>query len=266
MSEFIWQNGVIVEAVSFPMPSNRKSAGFWLGDGLFETMLAQDGEVFALDRHLRRLNDGVKQLDLQVDEDQVADGLLAAMQWLGFKSGQVRVTVLSSSDLLVTAKSHETDATPLKLIVYPFPKNQRSILTGVKTLSYGENGAALRFAARHDCDDVLFLNQNGFLMESALANLIVWNGGSWLTPSLRSGCLPGVTRELLIEQFDVVEEEFGLEEIGDFSAMALTSSLRDIQSVRSLEGDTLARLSFDQEPVDRLRAHFQDWRKKNVRP
>lgn len=266
MIDFIWQNGAIVDAVRVQPARSRMESGFWLGDGLFETMLVDGGEIFAVDRHIRRLVAASILIGVKLDESGIQEALSLAQEWVGSRCGQIRVTCLSSGELIVTAREHQISATSVKLVRYPYPKNERSMLAGIKSLSYGENTAALRYAWDRDVDDVIFLNTDGIVMESAVANLLVWDGKDWFTPSLASGALPGVTRELLVENFSVKERDFGLHDLASFPAMGLTSSLRDVQGVSAFLDDSLGLLSFEQEPVDRLRTLFQDWRKKNRRP
>jgi branched-chain amino acid aminotransferase len=135
-------------------------------------------------------------------------------------------------------------------------------LAGIKTLSYGENGAALRYAREQSADDVIFTNTAGVVTESALANLLLWDGDAWWTPSLASGCLAGLTRELLMEFFEVKERDFAIDELFGMAALALTSALRDVQPVSHFQGHSYSGLS----EVGRLRKEFQDWRAKNPHP
>jgi branched-subunit amino acid aminotransferase/4-amino-4-deoxychorismate lyase len=163
---------------------------------------------------------------------------------------------------LIASRTHEIPESALRLTLYPYPKNQDSILAGVKTLSYGENAHSLRYAQENGFDDVLFLNQRGEVSESALANLLLFDGSRWWTPPLSSGALPGVTRELLIAHFEVGERTLSQRDLVEMKAMALTSSLRDIQAISKFEEHSYLALN----EVDRLRRDFQTWRRAKVDP
>ena len=262
MSEFLWQNGGRVERLLLDLPMDRSKSGFWLGDGLFETMLVSDGEIFARERHLRRLAESMSKLGMTSEMSDLDAGLDAATSWIDGECGQIRLTYLSSTDFIITARKHVIPSAELKLVHYPYPKNERSVLAGVKTLSYGENGAALRYAKAEGADDVIFTNTKGFVTESALANLLLWDGETWWTPSLESGCLAGLTRELLVEFFEVKERDFMIDDLRGMVALALTSALRDVQPVSHFQGHLYSGL----REVDRLRSRFQDWRAKNPHP
>ncbi|MBM3719096.1 MAG: hypothetical protein FJW51_00485 [Actinobacteria bacterium] len=263
-TDFLWQNGEVVPAFSISPSRDRTSSGFWLGDGVFETLLVENGSIFALRRHLERLHDAAGKVGVTTDWlDAAIDwGLDLAVKSLSGRTGQIRISLLSSGDCLVIGRVHEIPENPLTLLLYPYPKNQDSILAGVKTLSYGENAHALRYARERGSDDVLFLNQRGEVSESALANLLLFDGSRWWTPPLTSGALPGVTRELLLSNFEVNERVILRRDLGEMKAIALTSSLRDIQAVSKFEEDSYLALS----EVDRLRADFQRWRREKVDP
>ncbi len=275
-SSFLWQNGEVVTNFSISLPRDRKASGFWLGDGIFETILVENGAIFAKKRHQARLVAAAKKLAiksswLEVSKDSTMDsamdsamdsGLDLAVKWLGGQTGQIRVSLLSSGDCLIASRTHEIPESALRVTLYPYPKNQDSILAGVKTLSYGENAHSLRYAQENGFDDVLFLNQRGEVSESALANLLLFDGSRWWTPPLSSGALPGVTRELLIAHFEVGERTLSQRDLVEMKAMALTSSLRDIQAISKFEEHSYLALN----EVDRLRKDFQTWRRAKVDP
>ena len=81
----------------------------------------------------------------------------------------------------------------------PWPRNEFSPLAGLKCASYSENLIALDQARRKGFDETIFLNTAGHLCEAATANLFLVKDGVLFTPSLASGCLPGITREVVIE-------------------------------------------------------------------
>lgn len=268
MDAFLWQNGTRVKELRLPLPADRTSSGFWLGDGLFETILVTNGEAFALDRHMRRLSHARARLLMQGELDgaevdrEVRSGIAQAVEWLAGATGQIRVSLLSSNDVLVTSKHHFIPDAPLSLTVYPHQRDEKSALAGIKSLSYGEHALALRYAKDRGFDDVIFFNSQGLASESALANLLLWDGDQWWTPSLASGCLPGVTRELLTEYFDVKEGDFTSTALAGMRALALTSSLRDVQRIAQLDGRSFT----EEKEVARLRKEFQEWRAKNPHP
>ncbi len=114
---------------------------------------------------------------------------------------------------------------------------------------------ALREAAQGGFDDAIFVNERGEVMESALANLLYLKDGQWFTPDLNSGCLPGVIRALLIENFGVIQAPLLVEEVEKVDGLALTSSVREIIGVQAFEG----HLYSNSKMINELTSAFHSW-------
>ena len=183
------------------------------GLGLFETMLAFDGVLVFADRHLARLRQGHEALGWTVDLpgfQEIACELLSK-NFLAKGRARIRLTVTAGSgpihdltpgdDRLVwmTAVPALVPPESLTACLSPWPRNEFSPLAGLKCASYSENLIALDQARRQGFDETIFLNTAGHLCEAATANLFLVKDGSLFTPSLASGCLPGITREVAIE-------------------------------------------------------------------
>lgn len=259
-NEFLWQNGRRVERFEVPTSVDPSASGLWLGDGLFETMLALKGRIFARKRHIARFQLATQKLHLDLHDFE--DGLDAAERWLNGRNGRIRLTQTSDREIFVFAREHQISNRSVELILYPDPVDFPGALSGIKSISYGVNAMALRFAKSHGADDVIFTNRRGEVTESSLANVLVWDGSTWWTPALTSGCLAGVTRELLIEFFGVKEREINVEELVRSEGLVLSSSLRGVQPVSKFQ-----EISYGlQGEVDRLRQDFANWRVQNLNP
>ena len=55
--------------------------------------------------------------------------------------------------------------------------------------------------------DVVLYRPDGQVMETSIRNIAFWREGRWMTPSLQVGCLPGISRRLLVEEGKIVEGE-----------------------------------------------------------
>jgi len=207
----IWCNGQWLDSEDFPgSPMDRGSLH---GLGLFETLLALDGVPLFLNRHLARLRHGCEKLGWPVDFTgfhEIFSELLMknrrarghARIRLAITGGGGRINDLTPGpDRLVwmVALPAGTPPESLSACVSPWPRNERSPLVGLKCASYAENLIALDHARRQGFDETVFLNTAGHLCEAATANLFLVKNGELHTPSLESGCLPGITREVVIQ-------------------------------------------------------------------
>ena len=88
-------------------------------------------------------------------------------------------------------------------------------------------------------DEAVFLNLAGDLCEGTGTNVFVGIEGRLLTPPLSSGCLAGVTRALVLEIADAVEEPVPAERLGEVTEAFLTSTTRGAQPIRTVDGRAL---------------------------
>lgn len=245
----VWLNGKIV---------NREAAvvsvfdhGLVTGDGVFETIGVYEGVAFALDRHLERLTRssvgiGIGVPELEIIKQGVEDLLLANR----CVNAKIRITLTGGESVLgsdrigspptvVIATGPRQSAPPTaKVWVAPWPRNERSILAGLKTISYVENVAALAWAQDKGADEVIFANTLGNLCEGSGSNIFVVFDRQLYTPPLSSGALGGITRELIVENLGAKEQDFPVEVLfeGDIEECFLSSSVREAQGISHIDG------------------------------
>jgi branched-chain amino acid aminotransferase len=126
------------------------------------------------------------------------------------------------------------------LATVPWVRNERSAVAGAKTTSYAENVVALAWARERGADEALFLDTRGHVCEGTGSNVFWVRDGRIVTPALTTGCLAGVTRGLVVQWCRVEEVEASFREVADAEEVFVTSSTRDVQAVRSLDGRTYA--------------------------
>jgi branched-chain amino acid aminotransferase len=227
--------------------------GLLTGDGVFETLHVYRGVPFAASRHLDRLARSAAGMRLPLPAvDVLADAMHQVVAANAVVDGRLRITVTGGPGPLgsdrgdagptVIVASAPPAAWPAitDVVVVPWPRNDRGALSGLKTVSYGENVVALAHARDRGAGEALFANLSGNLCEGTGTNVFVGVGGRLLTPPLSSGCLAGVTRDLVVELVDVAEEDLAVTALGTADEMFLTSSTREVQPVRAVDGRLLA--------------------------
>ncbi|MEU3062491.1 aminodeoxychorismate lyase [Streptomyces subrutilus] len=223
--------------------------GLTVGDGVFETLKAQHGEAFALTRHLERLTRSARGLGLpDPDADEVRRACAAVLAANPMPLGRLRVTYTGGVSPL---GSDRGDAAPTLIaamapsarrpdttavVTVPWVRNERSGVTGLKTTSYAENVVALAAAHRAGASEALLANTVGRLCEGTGSNVFVVLDGELHTPPLASGCLAGITRDLVVEWAGAKETDLPYEALAEAEEVFLTSSLRDVQAVVRIDG------------------------------
>ena len=127
------------------------------------------------------------------------------------------------------------------VVMAPWPRNERSATAGLKTISYADNVVALAHARARGAGEAVFPNSAGRLCEGTGTNIFVAIGGRLLTPPLSSGCLAGVTRELLLEAGVAGEEDLEASALARADEAFLTSSTREVHPIRLVDGRPLPR-------------------------
>jgi branched-chain amino acid aminotransferase len=252
----LWLDGRLVpadEAVVSPFDH-----GLLVGDGVFETLRVYGGVPFAWTRHHQRLVRSAAGLGLTAPGSQelraAVDDVLAAN---GMTDGRVRLTITGGpsplgsergdgppSVIVLSAPATSWPRT-VDVVIVPWSRNERGAVSGLKTTSYAENVRALGYAREHSAGEAIFLNTRGELCEATGSNVFVIRDGVVLTPPAEAGCLLGVTRALVLELcadqgIPAEEAALGPAALRDADEAFLTSSTREVQPIRRVDGRALA--------------------------
>jgi len=219
--------------------------GLTVGDGVFETVKAVDGQPFALTRHLNRLATSAQGLGLPApDEARVREAVATVLDGISSETGRVRITVTGGPGplgsergdveptLLVMATGEYRWEETTAIATVPWPRNERGALTGLKTTSYAENVVALAYAKRAGASEAIFANTQGLLCEGTGSNIFYVIDGALVTPTLESGCLAGVTRTLVLDWCGASEQDAPMDVLLRADEIFLASTTRDVQPVR----------------------------------
>jgi branched-chain amino acid aminotransferase len=247
----IWLNGSLVDDDQGLV--SVQDHGFTVGDGVFETFLVRDGSVVARRRHLDRLERSMEALLLpcphRTELERALDELVGAHR---LPLGRLRLTVTAGlappgsgrgngpCTVVAVMVPVETPPPTAAVVTVPWPRNERSPLAGAKTISYADNVVALATAARAGASEALLPNTRGELCEGTGSNVFLVLDGVLVTPPLSSGCLAGVTRDLLLEAAGAEERTVPMAALADAEEVFLTSSVREVQPVASIDGRAVA--------------------------
>ena len=244
-----WVDGEIVAAgVAAVSPVDH---AIIVGDGVFETLKVVDGTPFALTRHLGRLKRSADGLGLSEPDDGLVRKAVAETLTADREAGRLRITWSSGpgplgSDrgggpgtLLVASSPGTVWPETVRVHLCEWTRNERGALTGLKTTSYAENVRALEAAHQREASEALLTNTQGRLCEGAGTNVFLVVDRQLVTPPLSSGCLAGITRELVLELTEVVEREIEPGEFAVASEAFLTSSTREVGAISAVDDTVL---------------------------
>jgi len=235
--------------------------GFLYGYGLFETTRAYQGHIFRLDRHLTRLRCSARSLGLaeRLAAFDLETACVATLEANKLQDARLRLTVsagegdmtpdpgtCSTLTVLISARTlvplpQEKYESGFKATLSSLRRNSQSPLSRLKSTCYMENIIARMAAKAAGCDEAILLNEQGFLAEGSTTNVFLANNGELVTPSLESGALPGITREVVLEiarasDIKTLERQVELRELIEAEEAFLTNSILELVPLTWFEG------------------------------
>ncbi len=232
--------------------------GFTLADGIFETMRAYAGTIFRFDQHMARLSYGAERLRLPRPAN-LAPTLALALQELRTARADavVRLTVTrgpgrhgltptrsESPTVVLYAQELTAFKTSIGVRTATGRRNEFSMSNGIKALSYTDGVLALLEANAKGGEDAIFLDTRGHVSEATASNVFLVKNDAVRTPPISCGAFPGITRAFVIELLDglevpVSDDPVSPAELAEADEVFLTSSIREIAPVDTIDGRTL---------------------------
>lgn len=247
----VWVNGALVDPSVAAL--SVFDHGFTVGDGVFETLLsyADTGLAFA-QQHLLRLRSSAAGLALEVPfaNDELMIAMRAVIDSAGPTGSDVRVRITvtggagplgsdrggATPTVIVAAAPQSPWPPTATLAPVPWPRNERGALAGLKTTSYAENVVALHAAHEAGADEALFCDTQGNVCEGTGTNVFAVIDNDLVTPPLSTGCLAGVTRDVVIKAYGAQERFFSMDDLARATEVFVTSTTREVQGVCEVIG------------------------------
>lgn len=245
--------------------------------GLFETLLARNGEVFRPRYHVDRLIASARELNLVegMHPTPLVDAIQATVERNKLRAARVRLTV-TAGDMAASpgaASSGSGHAGPTLLIVaqpptpYPDAYFEEGVavtiasgrlalgdpLAGYKTLSYWARIRELQRAGQAGAGECLWFTSTSRLASGSVSNAFIVSGGRLLTPPARPETppgelawpvLPGITRSAIIELatdrgIEVERQPLTVDDCLRADEIFLTNSSWGVLPVVAIESNTI---------------------------
>ncbi|MBL8178166.1 MAG: aminotransferase class IV family protein [Bryobacterales bacterium] len=257
MHRFLLHNGEIRDTSENLVSPGQ--VGLLNGWGVFSTLRVKEGVLFAWERHYARMKKDAELMHIPfpADAEAMRLELLRLVEANGSPDATLRVAVIRNRggmfegpaisrdyDMVAFTKGLTDWKGGVRLMTKAQARHGDSPFSGAKILSWSMNLTMLEEAQSKGFDEMLLLDHRGMVSECTSANIFIVEGSRVLTPPLTAGCLPGVTRALLLEEVRadgvrVEEEEIAPERLLAADDVFLTSSTRDLLGVGCVDGRTL---------------------------
>ena len=196
--------------------------GFLYGEGIYETLRTYNGRPFLYQRHLRRMRNSARLIDLTIPftGDELARCIRDTINAATLDGNEAYIRVLLTRG--VGDLTYDVKATPKPswvIIVKPLPSppaelyergvkvvlvdvvrnHPQSVNPMIKSNNLMNSALAAQQALKRGGFEAVMRNYRGELTECTQSNLFIVNKGAVLTPPLEAGLLPGITREFVFE-------------------------------------------------------------------
>ncbi|MET7400724.1 aminotransferase class IV [Dactylosporangium sp. NPDC005572] len=235
-------------------------AGLQRGDGVFEAIHVRWRQPVRLAEHLARLRRSAARVDLPLpSEDALADlvvrlcrvwpdtaeaavRLVCSRGTAGTDSGTVFAVISAVSDDILRLRRDGVSAATARLGYTVDVRRQAPwLLGGVKLLSYAVAMAAQRWAAARGMDDVVWVSEEGFVLEGATSTVVWLDGDVLCSVPETAGVVPGTTAHWLVSNartlgWTTQERLVTPEALAAADGVWLLSAIRGGTAVRTLDG------------------------------
>ncbi len=241
-------NGKLVSRDEPVLNADNKSYRY--GDGLFETMKMVRGLIPLAHLHFERLFSGLKTLAYNVPSLITAEKFYEEIRLLCKKSdcemlARVRLSVSRGNGGINDEKdqlqyliecwpfvAENEKKNGLIIDIFPGARKSCDAFSNLKSANYLPYVMAARYARQNKLDDCLVVNVHERIADASIANVFIVKKGKLLTPPLSEGCINGVMRRYLIEEFKADETAVTIKDLLNAGEIFLTNAVHGICCVK----------------------------------
>ncbi len=233
------------------------SGALQYGEGVFETIRVKEGKAEYLKLHLERLSEGAKFINTlvpDVDYESLIKKLLKKNELAG-KLAKLKIILFKeeSPHFYLAAEPYNPPdssnyATGVRLFTarHPYCESEVARIKSICRLPYMK---LREKAVEKGCFDCLLTSCDEEILESTVANLLIWDGENFFVPPVSSYRLRGIMERVVVEElkrdgFGVCEKKIGLKDLTPENLPLITNSLIGVMPVRTI-GKTTFRIAED---------------------
>lgn len=190
---------------------------------LVETIRVENKKPFLLEYHLRRLEWSASRFGYPFVKEDVEREILRVCDEVDENLYRLRIELFPSGKFGFEYPLR-IGSTRVKLGLARSGIDSKNELLYHKTSVRDVYMRAL--STRPDCEDVLLWNEDGYITESTIANVVVVIDGVHYTPPVECGLLPGTYRQYLIDSGKIREKAIHKDMLSSAGRVYLINSVR----------------------------------------
>ena len=202
---------------------------------LIESMLVVNGNIKNLSEHLSRLVHSASSLMFRIDIEQIKRTLIEYLTinlLAPDKKYKLRLTFNYSQHIAIAHSEITETRDIIKVALLNEKINTQNQLFQHKTTAKEVRGIYdliyEKYITKLDVNELIFINQDGVITESRYFNVIIEDNGQLITSPVREGLLPGVFRQIMIENGELVEKSITPEMLENSTVVYLCNDVRGL--------------------------------------
>lgn len=232
--------------------------GIFFGRGVFETVLVLEKPIM-LEDHINRLNISLKKLaiDKEISYKEVVD----IIEKDDIRNQVLKITITPKNNIIslrdITYKKEAYDK-GFSLGISEITKDSNAFLSSIKSTCYYENMHIRDEGLKKGFNEMLLINNKGKISEGTLSNLFFIKEEKIFTPALSCGLLDGIMRQWVINNYDVQEGEFTIDDVLVAEEIFMTNSLLGVMWVNKLEDINFSKGKITNNIVERYKTFLKE--------
>lgn len=271
---YVLHNGEIREACGQMLSPGQ--VGLLSGWGVFSTLRVTRGVPFAFERHWTRMTRDatVFHVPMPADPERLRGRLLDLIAANHAENSTMRLVVVRNGggmwagtsdgppfDVIAMTTDSRIWGEGVKLTYVKQARHAACEFAGNKVLSWAMNLTWMESAQARGFDEVILLNERGEVAECTSANIFAARGAEVWTPPISSGCLPGITRQVVLEEtassgIRLVERPLTPEELEASDEVFITSTTRNLLPVLEIDGRPMRRCDAARQALEKAFAGY----------
>ena len=225
------------------------SRAYTFSDSVYEVIPFHNAKGIAYEKHISRLQNSCNSLSISANIEIISKEITELINKSKFKDGYVYYQVSRGVDQI---RSHMFDnnisvETFGYVLEHSFKSQCLKVMLcedvrwsrcDIKSTSLLGNIMSMNSARNKGCDEVI-MYKNDAITEGGASNVFFASDECVYTPSLSANILPGITRELLIQEIkasgiNVEEGDYKIDDLMNAKSIWLTSSTKGLAQVTEI--------------------------------
>jgi len=225
------------------------SRAYTFSDSVYEVIPFHNAKGIAYEKHISRLQNSCNSLSISANIEIISKEITELINKSKFKDGYVYYQVSRGVDQIrshmfdnnISAETfgyvleHSFKSQCLKVMLC---EDVRWSRCDIKSTSLLGNIMSMNSAKNKGCDEVI-MHKDDAITEGGASNVFFASDECVYTPSLSANILPGITRELLIQEIkasgiNVEEGDYKIDDLVNAKSIWLTSSTKGLAQVTEI--------------------------------